>query len=83
MLAFAIAAATVLLVGAALSWLKKVGRLTPASATIVGASGLGALVIMILLVAIIAPGSVGEPPSRGVGDREEPTKIVDVQLPTL
>ncbi len=83
MLAFAIAAVTVLLAGAAVSWLKRTGTLTATSATLVGLATAALLVVTIVIAAVVAPQQFGEGPARGIGERPEPTKIIDVQLPTL
>lgn len=83
MLAFAIAAVTVLLAGTAVSWLKRVGKLTPMTGTLVGLGAATLLVVMIVLSALVDPQLFSESPGRGTGERPEPTKIVDVQLPTL
>lgn len=83
MLAFAIAAVAVLFAGAAVSWLKRIGRLTTVSAALVGVATAVLLTSGIVIAAIAAPQQFGEPPARGIGELPQPTKITDVQLPTL
>lgn len=83
MLAFAIAAATLMLAAAAVSWLKRTGQLTRTTAALVGAGALAFLGVAIVAVALFSPATWGDTTDRGVGDRDEPTKVIDVQLPTL